>query len=77
MWFYNLCYLILIVDHFNIEFEDEETFELDTVDEAMSASSKKRKLQTVLSPDIGNKKAVGFNEDIVSRVSSVKNIYPH
>ncbi|VDK61798.1 unnamed protein product [Onchocerca ochengi] len=38
----------ILLDHFNFEFEDEETFELDTIDESMSASSKKRKLQTVV-----------------------------
>uniref|UniRef100_A0A8R1TUJ0 HMG box domain-containing protein n=1 Tax=Onchocerca volvulus TaxID=6282 RepID=A0A8R1TUJ0_ONCVO len=48
----------ILLDHFNFEFEDEETFELDTIDESMSASSKKRKLQTVVSPDIGDKKTV-------------------
>ncbi|KAM3726056.1 Protein capicua [Dirofilaria immitis] len=48
----------VLLDHFNFEFEDEETFGSDTVDESVSASSKKRKLQTVLSPDIENKKTV-------------------
>ncbi|KAL3982327.1 HMG (high mobility group) box family protein [Acanthocheilonema viteae] len=48
----------ILLDHFNFEFEDEETFELDIVDESMSASSKKRKLQTILNPDIGDKKVV-------------------
>uniref|UniRef100_A0A1I7VFV5 HMG box family protein n=1 Tax=Loa loa TaxID=7209 RepID=A0A1I7VFV5_LOALO len=48
----------ILLDHFNFEFEDEESFELNTVDESVSASSKRRKLHTVLSPDIGDKKAV-------------------
>ncbi|OZC11080.1 hypothetical protein X798_01906 [Onchocerca flexuosa] len=48
----------ILLDHFNFEFEDEETFELDTIDESMSASSKKRKIQTMISPDIGDKKTV-------------------
>ncbi|EJW84205.1 HMG box family protein [Wuchereria bancrofti] len=47
----------ILFDHFNFEF-DEETFEFDTTDESMSTLSKKRKLQTVLCPDIPNKKAV-------------------
>uniref|UniRef100_A0A158Q8U4 HMG box domain-containing protein n=1 Tax=Elaeophora elaphi TaxID=1147741 RepID=A0A158Q8U4_9BILA len=48
----------ILLDQFNFEFEDEETYELDTIDESILASSKKRKLQTILGPDIGDKKAV-------------------
>ncbi|VIO86909.1 Uncharacterized protein BM_BM5934 [Brugia malayi] len=49
----------ILFDQFNFEF-DEETFEFDTTDESMSMNqlSKKRKLQTVLCPDISNKKSV-------------------
>ncbi|VDK87136.1 unnamed protein product [Litomosoides sigmodontis] len=48
----------IFLDHFNFEFEDERVFELDAVDKLVSTSSKKRKLQTTISPGIGDKKTV-------------------
>uniref|UniRef100_A0A915PJH4 HMG box domain-containing protein n=1 Tax=Setaria digitata TaxID=48799 RepID=A0A915PJH4_9BILA len=46
------------LNHFDFELEDGDAFELYTVDESMSTSSKKRKLQKALGSGIGDKKAV-------------------
>ncbi|VDN03394.1 unnamed protein product [Thelazia callipaeda] len=45
------------LDHFNFELEDD-TFELDTAEESLSSSPKKRKLHRELTPDVVGKKVV-------------------
>lgn len=52
---------MLFADPFNFEVEDEEAFELDTLDESITTPPKKRKVQSALSPGIGVKKAVNLN----------------